>query len=300
MTNDEYIINKSIYCQECGHGLIEEDKYFKAFFQSEEIKCPECDITLDLWKMIERSFDETLVKFGWHYGSLECKGVFRKITLKPNEIFELDLSKEIGDGELLYINYTPSRGGLSPTQMHGNTPFPNIKPKKIFIYPRPVEKNATETEVQLLYWFAPENVVNDLSIMLLLDAFQRYYDKNYRYMFISAQTSIEILQSEFLEGLLKANGVPGDKTERFLTESVTFSTQLKTFVPFLANIMKFPNWQTNNQIRKGLSILIDKRNDLVHRGKTKYPSDKLTLKALMSAFFVFKYYKSIHGINDSA
>ncbi len=219
-----------------------------------------------------------------------------KIVLRPNEIYNLDLSKEIGEGKLLYINYTPDSGGLFPIQMHSNTPLTHIIPTNIRLIPHSLRENANETQVQIFYWFAPKEVNNDLSVMLLLDAFQRFYEKNYRYMVISAQTAIEILQYKFFEGLLKSSNLSDDRIKTFLEDKTTFSSQLFTLLPLLGKIMNFPI--PNSKIFEGLKILVKNRNDIVHRGEPKKQLNEGQLKiALMGAFFILKYYKIIHKIN---
>ncbi len=294
--NGEYIVKKIIFCPKCTHSLELSDAIFDAFFQSKEIICPECKENIDLWETIKKQLDEILVSFGWHYSLLGCEGRHNNIILKPTEVYKLDLSKEIGEGELLYINYTPTNGGLFPIQMHSNTPMTHIKPKIIHLFPCPSKDGSVETVVQIFYWFAPLEVVGDLSTMLLLDAFQRFYEKNYRYMLISAQTSVEILHYKFFEKMLKSSNIAKDKIKNFLENQVTFSPQLFILLPFLAKSMNFPIW--DSRITDGLRILVRNRNDVVHRGESEKQLNEDQLKqALLSAFFALKYYKIIHKIN---
>jgi hypothetical protein len=290
-----------IICPECSALFEINDSYFESYFQSKQIICPICSKELDLWESLKKMLDVVWVGFGWHYILLGCQGKQITILLKPNEIYKLDLSKEIGGGELLYINYTPTGdGGLFPIQMHSNTPISHIKPKIIQLFPRSFKDDDSETVVQVLYWFATKEMLDDLSSMLILDAFQRFYEKNYRHMLISAQTSVEILQYKFFEKLLKENKITNkDKIENFLQDKVTFATQLFTLLPFLANIMNFPMWKPDSPVREGLKILNDNRNDVAHQGKLKKQlNDGDLQKALLSAFFALKYFKIIHRIND--
>lgn len=296
--SDKYTVRKFINCPDCSQSIEIEDRHFELYFNSQEIICSDCKANIDLWTAIKKQLD--LVLFGWHYGLLGCIGVMDKILIKPREIYKLDLSKEIGGGELLYINYTPmGDGGLFPIQMHSNTPMSHIKPKIIQLYPRSFKESDSETVVQIFYWFATKEIVDDLSSMLMLDAFQRFYEKNYRYMLISAQTSVEILQYKFFEELLKGNKITEKREiKKFLQEKNPFATQLFTLLPFLANIMKFPIWKPDSPVRKGLQILNENRNKVGHQGEpVKQLNEDDLKKSLMGAFFAYKYFKIIHKIS---
>jgi hypothetical protein len=280
-------------CPGCGSALQFTDLDFENYFNSKTNFCTGCKKELDFWDVVERQLE--FKALGWHYSLLGCEGRISEILLTPGKIYELDLSKEIGEGRLLYINYTPQGGGLFPIQLHSNTPITHIMFSKIHLYPMPARENPEETKIIIVYWFSPKDVSDDLSNVLLVDAFQRYYEENYRYMVISAQTSIEILQYRFLEGLLKSSNISNKRIKPFLEEQVTFSKQLFTLLPFLASIMKFP--PLNSQILEGLHILVNRRNDVVHHGVPETPWDKKEMiKALMGAFYTFKYYKALHKV----
>ena len=84
-----------------------------------------------------------------------------------------------------------------PLQTHSNVPIIHYIPSIIKLYPRPLRKDFKDTKTQIMYWFAPKEVYDDLSIMLMLDAFQKVYQEEYRHMSISAQSAIEILLYRF-------------------------------------------------------------------------------------------------------
>ncbi|MBL7074611.1 hypothetical protein ISS37_05155 [candidate division KSB1 bacterium] len=285
----------NIFCKECHSVLKIEDLTFQAYFHSDEITCAYCKQKLDLWDCLKTQIDHILVSFGWHYGLLGCKGRNIKILLKPNELHKLDLSKEIGDGELLHINYTPTSGDLFPIQMHSNKPITHLMPKVINLIPYAVKENPSNTEVNIFYWFAAKEVKEDLSTMLLLDAFRRFYEENYRHMLVSAQTSIEILQYKFLNELLKSTKICEERIKSFLEYKATFSVQLFTLMPFLSKIMKFPI--PAPQVIKGFKNLVDDRNDVIHRGIPEKVWNKNRLQnELLSAFILFKYFRIIHKV----
>jgi hypothetical protein len=281
-------------CPECSTGFEFTDLYFENYFNLKTEFCPNCKKMLNFWDMVKKQLE--LDVFGWHYGLLGCEGRIIYIFLTPGKIYELDLLKEIGEGRLLYITYTPqTAGGLFPIQMHSNTPVTHIMFPKIHLYPMPTKENPKETEVAIYYWFSPKDISDDLSNMLLVDSFQRFYEGNYRYMVISAQTAIEILQYRFLEGILKSAKLSNKRIKQFLVHDVVFSTQLSTLLPLLANLMKFPT--LDDQILEGLHILVNRRNDVLHRGVPKTPWDKKEMiNALAGAFLTFKYLKTLHKV----
>lgn len=295
----EYRIKNSISCTKCGRIVPVDNSTFERFFNLQKDACPYCKAELDLWETIKVVLQRPAVTFGMHYVLLGCQGNWTNILLEPNKIYTLDLTKEIGDGELLYITYTPDNGGLFPVEWRNNVPDKHIRRKIINLIPHyiPIDGKAPrETKVNVLYWFASKEICEDISTMLMVDAFERFYEKNYRYMLISTQTAIEKLQYQFFSSLLQTGGLSKERIENFLEEKATFSIQLFTLVPLFAKIMKFPSLTT--EINKGLKILRDGRNDVVHEGKLSSEFDEKDMKlAILSAFFTFKYFKVIHKIS---
>jgi hypothetical protein len=267
------------------------DEIFKLYFNSKTFKCPSCQTDLNLWEVGLKQFE--LSVFGWHYSLLGCQTNFIEIILKPNEIYTLDLSKTVGEGKILYINYSPSSNGLTPLQMHLNVPNMHFIPKRIHLYPRPLRKNCKETKTQIMYWFAPKEVYDNLSIMLMLDAFQKVYQEEYRHMAISAQSAIEILIYRFFEEQFKSIKLKDDRIEDFLSNRATYSPQLFTLLPLLAKKEGFPFLQ--KEIIESLTTLNKYRNNMIHQGKTKMQlNDSDFIKMVLSAFFAVKYFKIIH------
>lgn len=282
-------------CPECGAVIIFNEEMFDNYFRSKDVFCDICGIKLDIWNIFKVECKQGHI-FGFHYSLLGCVGRTKKITLKPMEIFELDLSDDIGDGELLYRNYTPyGDGDLFPTEVHGNTPEPHIRQKKIVLYGRPLSKDAKETEINILYWYSPSEFKDDIGMTLILDAFQRYHEKNYRYMVISASTAVEVAQTRFFTELLKSSGIGSSKIESFLTQQATFSPQLKVLLPLLADKLKFPKMKM--EIYDGLLNLRNDRNDVVHEGvpENGWKNERIETE-LISALFAFKYYRMVSKI----
>lgn len=290
----ELLFKNNFPCPNC-KGLINfNDGLFSTYFLPIETICPHCNFKQDIWKIFKDLCKEQHI-FGFHYGLLGCEGKTKKITLEKNKTYELDLSDEIGEGELLFINYTSDSGGLHPIEVHNNTPQQHIKPKKIYLYGRPLRDDAKNTEVTILYWHSTSEIKDNIGMILLLDAFKRYYEKNYRYMIISASTAVEIAQTRFFLELLKSSGLSAQKIKQFLIQNATFSSQLKILLPFLADKMEFP--MLKKEVYDALLNLRTDRNDVVHEGVPKNGwKDERIEDELISALFAFKYYEMVSNM----
>lgn len=286
---DEVNITNYLVCEKCRRAINFNDNLFKLFFLSETVNCPICKENIPIFKTFKNSLDSGA---GFHYSLIGCIGKAKKFNIKTNEIYTLYLSKEIEAGELLYISYTPTNHGhVQPIEIHFNIPPRNIWQNSVRLYGLPMAEEASETEVTCFYWFAPAKLKDDLGMKLLLDAFQRYHEQNYRYMVISAFTSVEIAQYYFFSELFKSTGLSySKKIEPFLTHNASFSSQLRVLLPFLAEKMKFP--MLNKLIYDGLENLRKDRNDVVHKGEPEQGWDEEKVKTeLISALFAYKYYK---------
>lgn len=130
--------------------------------------------------------------------------------------------------------------------------------------------------------------------MLLLDAFKFFFEEDYRYMIVSAHTSVEILYNKFFEKFLSDNNISKNKIDDLLNVT-TYSYQLDPLLPLICKIKDYPS--LNNNILEGLKNLRTDRNKLVHSGDADL-SDKTKMKReLISAFLAFKYFNIIHGIH---
>ncbi len=235
-------------------------------------------------------FNDPSSNFGEFYSLLGCKNVIKEITMNPFEVYELDLSAEIGEGELLYINYTSHGMGIIPVEMHSNTPIHHKQFNKKFLYPAYSEKTSTPTNVSLLYWYAPQDIKNDTHKKLMLDAFKCFYEEKWFYMIISLQTVLEIIQYEFLDEILQASNISKEKRNEFLSHNVTFSSQFKVLLPLIATISKFP--LLPDKIIQNISMLISTRNKFIHNKREKPIVTKASAKSMLTAaFLLYKYYQ---------
>lgn len=275
-------------CPECGAISKLNNRLFMAYFTSGNIHCEYCNKPIDLWKTFNDLLDPPMLSFAYHYSLLGCINKHTKLMIKPNELIRLDLSEEIGDGDLLYINYTSGPGWTFPIETHSNVPISHLKVKNKLLYGQPIEKNAKETEVNVSYWFAPKELKDDLSTMLLLDAFKFYFEENYRYMIISAHSSVEIILSKFIQKIFKEYGISKNKMDKFNDKFET-EKQLDYILPFICNLLDFP--LLNEKIVNGLNIIRNKRNELMHEGETKDMHKSEYKIMILSAFFAYKYFK---------
>jgi hypothetical protein len=265
---------------------------FLEYFNSEEIVCPWCGKRLDLFKVFTDILKEGFDQLGLHYSLIGCEHKFEKISLKPHELYTLDISERIGDGELLYISYTPEGGDIFPLEHHSNTPQPHINQETIYLYGKPQVDKAVETKINISYWIAPAEIKDDVSLRLLVDAFKRYYEKNYQYMVISAFTAVEIVQNQFFTNILNSSGIGKEKVEPFLKDHATFSYQFGILLPLLVNKFKLP--KMGQKVYDGLMNLKTDRDNIVHSGEPKSDWDINRIqRELIAALFAFKYYKLI-------
>lgn len=298
----KHTFERSIFiCPKCRLVNNLTDNEFAQYFYSKDIMCkqPGCG-KIDLWESIKTILGD-LSHFGQHYNLLGCKGDYIEFLLKPNEIYDLDLRERIGKGKILNINYGSAAinegqdfGGLGPlrlvsSHMEGVNDF---IPNYIQFYPNSYADNTNETMAYINVWYATEEIIDDLPIMIILDAFKKYYEKSYRHMIISAQTSLEILTSSACENFMLSNGVSKNRTESFLQDNATFSPQLFTLIPLFANIMKIP--PLNNKTIEGLTNLRKLRNRFVHDGQVEKDIDHNTARDIMiSTLLAFKYLRLI-------
>ena len=89
--------------------------------------------------------------------------------------------------------------------------MPHVMDKKIYLYGSPLNSFKSEKlkklDVNVMYWFAPLELKEDLPVCYYWMHFIFFYEKNYRYMIISAQSSAEILQFQFIEKALLNNNI---------------------------------------------------------------------------------------------
>lgn len=296
-TESELKLTQNVSCDNCNAILTLEEDAFLNYFKSSSFTCAVCNNEIDFYQLLIKQIASPQKLFGWHYSLIGCIGESKTIILKPTKLFKLDLSETIQDGELLHISYTPRTLDLFPIQQHGNIPMPHMKQKIFSLIPYELNKNPADTEIQIFFWYAPKEVIQDLPTTLLLDAFIRYYEDSFRHMIISAQTSIEILSNRFFDCQLRTNNIGKDRRTAFLEEKATFSVQVFTLLPWIASVMKFPI--PEERVITSFKWLVEDRNKIVHTGipKKDFNEERLQ-KELISAFILFRYFKILPKMID--
>jgi len=294
------------FCPKCDYNIkLFSNANLYSYFAYNTLKCPNCGEDLNLRKILLGMLDEISTHIGTHYYMLGCKSKLIEITLKTNDFYELDLSKEIGNGELLSII------SISPNFPMGNTPmvpsayiYPKdflFRDKKTQLYGVPMG-NGKDTNYSVNYVYAPENIKKDLSNMLLLDAFKFHAEEDFRNIILSANSAIEILFNKIFEKHLvdsledKSDQLSNKKKKKinhFLKDGATYGYKLYPLFPSICEITGIP--RLDKDILSNLNNLRKDRNNLIHDGITDL-SNKMKIKEeLVAAFLTFKYFKLLHG-----
>lgn len=269
---------------ECSRVLPLGDKQFKTFFESGTYECDSCGKSL--WETLIDSLEGVESVLGFYFSMLGCILYRKKIELKSGETYVWNVEKDLKGGELLVLHLHNLETGVEPTIVHGNVPRNPLKNKEISIYGRSTIPGI-KNEIHIRYVYAPKVIKDNLAIMILLEAFKFFYEKDYRHMIISAQTSVELLLYQFIEeGLIKI-GAPKKKTENMLQKATTYSYQLNPLLKVISIANKFPI--LNEQIVQGLEEMRKDRNNLIHRGKTNTSDITKLKRELISAFLICKY-----------
>jgi len=273
---------------ECGLYVPLTEKLLTDYFISDDYECMVCNNKL--WDVLASPFREPELILGWHYGILGCLEGRKRIELESNGEYTWDFSEDIDDGKLLGLwLFSFESDKIQPLIIHGNVLQHPLKSNKISIYGRSLDSSSKSIKLELKYVYAPKEVLDDLGIMLLLDAFRFFQEKNYRYMIISAHTSVEIILNEFIENSLIDNGVSRGKAENLLSQAATYSHQLKALLPFVTQIRGLP--KLNKRIYDSLEHLRKDRNALIHEGEVDMGNFERLRDELISAFLAHQYFR---------
>ncbi len=248
--------------------------------------CPKCNTELNWWSLLLRHFD-------WGYSTYlySIIGAFNTslmITMKPNEIFELNLEK-IGipkEAKILQINYTPNGEGLFPIEIHGNTPVRHFIPNKILLFGRPLGEPKQKTKIAVnINWVEIEN--NELWNNLI-EAVEAFSISKFKSAIIPANVAVEAKLNQILNKYLLSKDLSAKKINSFLTNGATYSYQLNILLPLLVNFEKFPILP--DIIRGKLNTLKNYRNKIAHKGTFEKPVNKKEIGELLcSVFFALAY-----------
>lgn len=257
-----------------------DDESFMKYFQD-----PENNNELYTF-VAEFAFNTTLSNFNFHHVILGNKIGFQKIKLIPDQIYNLDLSNIINGGRLLYINYTPESGNLFPIEIHGNSPIGCEFSLTKILYPIKIPSNTSspsiKTTVNVHYIYAPKEILNDIALKELTEAFQHYFKSEYIDTILKLQISSEFILTKFIH-----------KYEPKLVDASYF---LKLTVHLSHIIVKHKLIPCPHFILNNLNNMRIKRNKITHEGGTTEISNEEIKTWSISAFLFYKYFNIVHNI----
>ena len=255
------------------------DKAFYEYFQGIKNSQNLHELALDF------AFNTTLTNFNFQHILLCCPNKFIKIKLEPEQIYKLDLSKEINNGKLLYINYTPEgNGNLFPMELLGNSPLNTIYNTHKQLYPYIIDKTkpATTTDVNISYVYVPEEILNDPSLKQISEAYQCYFNNEYVDTIIKLQIAAEFILGKFLYNYSKKY------------KQHSYYIKLKKDLAKVTsqnNLLPCPKFLIDS-----LDAMRNKRNDIIHEGGNITLSQDDVRKWCVDVLFFCKYFKTIHQI----
>ncbi|TMS41012.1 MAG: hypothetical protein FGO69_09640 [Methanobacterium sp.] len=284
-------------CPECDGTIYLNDQFFELYFNDKKTYCPICKKQIDLWNIFIGKLGPRILALAGHYSILGCIRKEITIIVYPDSTSMLNLieySPELEDGELLFIYFEPKIINKTLISPYINAPL--IYPKDLFfkfknipIYIPPY-LGKEKIELNIVYWFAPKEINEDLSNILLLDAFKFFIEKRFDYAIISAHSSVEILYNKFFEELLANHNFSNTDIKNFL--NANSANQFEKLLPFVSKITHHP--QLNFNISSGLTKLRQYRNKIIHNGKINNIDEDELKKGLMSAFLIFKFIEIIY------
>ncbi|QQK76869.1 hypothetical protein HUG15_15720 [Salicibibacter cibarius] len=276
-------------CKKCWEMYDFQEGIFYKFFYGDRLGCPYCLNDFDVYKEITHAFN--YYSLGQHYSLIGCRSNFKQIDLTPGKPYELDLTDDIGKGKLVYINYTPLGMGVLPIEIHGNSPRKPFGSNQITLYPADFIGEATIAKANVLYWYVPDHLVNDISVMLMVDAFEKYYEGSFKHSIVSAQSSLEVSLSTFLKGTIPKT--LNTEIDKLYKKKNTFNHRYNIVLPNLIQLLQLPS--IGEFIDKKVNELRDIRNEIIHEGDSETELDEGTLRdMLIGVFLAFKYFKVIN------
>ncbi|CAM3476597.1 Apea-like HEPN domain-containing protein [Flavobacterium longum] len=248
--------------------------------------CPKCSAKLDWWSLLLRHFD-----WNWPSYTYAIVGGFTTsfmITMKPNEIYELDL-EEVGipkQSKILQTGYTPNGKGLFPVELHGNVPPRHFIPHKLHLFGRPFGEPTEETPVAVSICWTPKSDNNE-TWENIVSAVEAFTISDYNSCVIPANVAVEATLHDLMSDYFQKFAA-SDRVDDFLNNGATYSYQLNILLPMIANSIGFPKMP--DFIRGNLNTLRSLRNSLAHKGKPKKIIDKKAISPLIcSAAFGLAY-----------
>jgi hypothetical protein len=282
-------------CPACKDQVAIEAKHIVSYFEARPIRCPNCGIDLDWWKIACREVEANFM-YNLPFYFIGAQSLSFQIMLQPGtrRIFRLTEYGIPADAKILYINYTPQGPNLWPLEIHGNTPMRKRDRQEIALYPAP-PPNEVGVETEVAVWVSwVHGTADDESWQSLVDAFEAHCNEAYPSMVVPANVAVEATLSRLMTVYLE-KFISKKTVEDFLDNAATYSHQLNVMLPLVASINSLP--LLPDHIKGSLNRLRKLRNQLAHRGTLEKALDsKASAELLCSALFGLQYIRHLKSL----
>lgn len=278
-----------IPCTNCNAPIVVETNQIDNYFNNNINRCSSCNSNIDWWQATRNAIRNNFM-LNQAFSVIGANSKIIEITLKPESRTCIKLSDhEIPiNARVLYVNYTPQGGGLFPLEMHGNVPHRRILGDEIWLYPAVLSKDkvVSETKVTVMItWIAHGE--DEIELLSITDAFDSYSNNQFLDSIIPANVAVESAISKLLSNYI-SKVVAKNRTEDFLTNAATYSSQLNVVLPLIVSMKGLP--EMPDSIRGLLNKLRDYRNQIAHNGVTKRKLTKEdTADVLCASLFGLRY-----------
>jgi len=252
---------------------------------------------LSLWDVVQHQIDDSFVVNGAHFLLLGC--VFVAGTIKPiaDRRIHIDLRSEVGDGQILHVEYlTLGNKPVTVAEVRNVTfAFTPPGPRPFLdIVTRAEHGGWRNTSLQVSFSYAKRHVLDSTSSRLLLDAFVLYREGSFDRMVVAANTCVEMLISQYMHTRLRHHGVKKDRAESFLKQAATYSYQLNILLPLMRHLYpEVPALEPS--VLEALDQLRKLRNDVVHRGVVVGVAARPLLRKMLAASYIAHKYFGFYG-----
>jgi len=289
-----------IPCCKCNAPIVVDSSNYKKYFYNDPIMCTGCNSHIDWWEIVRRAIKDNLFE-NQVFATLGAESKIIAIYLEPEKKVKINLSEHgiPPDARILYINYTPQGGDLFPIEMHGNIPHRRGHRNEIVVYPVPFSNSngGSRTKVSVMVTWINHSP-DEVSLINITDSFEYYSNGHYQDCIVPANVSVESALSKLLTSYI-SKIASKNRTENFLTNDATYSSQLNVVLPMIVKFHKAPT--LTDTIRGQLNKLRGFRNDIAHNGTTKKELNKDdTADVLCAALFGLNYIYLIDEIIKNA
>lgn len=236
---------------------------------------------------------EVLSGFYTHLILLGAITNIEQIKITNNQPYKLDLEKDIGEGKLIFITYTPQFSSTSPQTQNFNDYFfseyidnnPSDKKniKTLFLISTDHKNYNTEATLNILYAYLPPSFISSPITEYLLSAFIKYSNHEFDDMILKLHLSIEFIKNTLKNELKTRNIKCNEKDIQKIIDlySSNFSEQ--------GNEITIPIF-----IIEQLNKIYEKRKYIMHEGSNTTQITKEDAKKFsISTYLFYKYCKNV-------